>query len=69
MGKLLSRPVLSNGGNGIKYNVEVEKEGQSLLLGNTVDNIFVKYIEFDTQQEAIEYINSDSRLQLDEQYR
>lgn len=68
MGKLLARPVLSNGGNGINYNIGVEKDGETLLLGETVDDIFCKYIEFSTRQEAIDYINNDSRLQLEEDY-
>lgn len=66
MGKLLASPILSNGGNGIKYNIAVEKDDETLLLGETVDSIFCKYLEFDTRQDAIDYINSDSRLQLEE---
>lgn len=68
MSKLLAHPALSNGGNGIKYNIAVEKDDEMFMLGEPIDDIFYKYLEFETQEDAIDYINKDSRLQLDTNY-
>lgn len=61
--KILATPKLSKKK---KWNIECEKDGELLLLGRMIDNLFMEYTEFDTKQEAIDYINSNERLQLRE---
>jgi len=46
-----------------KWNVAVNYEGEEILLGKA-DGSFVKYTEFDTKQDAINYITNEERLRL-----
>lgn len=50
-----------------KYVIEIETEdNEKLLLGHMVDNIFMEYEKFDTEEEAIKSIQDDKRLKLRE---
>lgn len=47
-----------------KYFVEVDTGAEKLLVGEGEDGGFVKYSEWDTIQDAIDYINSKEQLEL-----
>jgi len=61
MGIMMARPKYNRSSG--KYNIAVNHNGEEILLGKA-DGIFVKYTEFNTKQDAVNYINSGSRLKL-----
>lgn len=51
--------------NVTKYFVEINTGDKKLLVGKGENNGFFKHCEWDTEQEAIDYINSKEQLELE----
>lgn len=47
-----------------KWVIEVEKDGEKLLLGHCVNDIFMEYEKYDTRQDAVNYIKKSDKLEL-----
>lgn len=47
-----------------KWVIEVEKDGEKLLLGHTVGELFMEYEKFNSRQEAINYLRGKDGLGL-----
>jgi len=64
-GKVLSIPKMNEDG---KWNIECEVDGESgvktALLGRSIGELLMKYIVFDTRQDAVDYITNDKRMEL-----
>lgn len=63
MSKMLAAPKLNEDG---KWNVEVECDGELIRVGIPKTDLVFVWAEWDTKQEAIDYINSKEKLQLRE---
>ena len=47
-----------------KWGVECEKDGEKLFIGETIDKIFMRYTDFESEKDALSYIESKDKLQL-----
>lgn len=48
-----------------KYVVEVDTGTKKLLIGRGEDGGFFEYLEWETRQDAVDYINSKEQLELE----
>ncbi len=47
-----------------KWVIEVEKDGEKLLLGHSIDDVFMVFEKYDTRQDAVNYIKKSDKLEL-----
>lgn len=47
-----------------KWVIEVEKDGEKLLLGHFIDDLLFKFEKYNTRQDAINYIKKSDKLEL-----
>lgn len=48
-----------------EWNILVSiEDGRTLKLGEKIDDLFMKYTAFESEEEAIKYIENDERLKL-----
>lgn len=61
-GKIIARPTFSRKSG--KWNIAVKTDRGEIKLGDKIDDLFFKYVEFDSKKDATKYIEEDSRLTL-----